>query len=182
MRQCTICGKSKPLTEFYTRFYRCKPCYKQSKAYNKAKEKVTEYNKTWVQDNQEKITEYRSNFHTKNPNYRKDYFKSRRSKDEMFRIAQNLRNRLGNTIRAKNYTKQNGMTEILGLTWNELEIYLSSRFDNGMSWDNYGEWEIDHIVPLASASTIEEVEALCHYTNLQPLWKSENRTKSNKIV
>jgi hypothetical protein len=53
-----------------------------------------------------------------------------------------------------------------------------------MTWDNYGVggWEIDHIIPLASAKTEEEVYKLCHYTNLQPLWANENFKKGKKII
>ncbi len=53
-----------------------------------------------------------------------------------------------------------------------------------MSWDNhtkYG-WHIDHIIPLASAKTEEELKSLCHYTNLQPLWAKENLSKGAKII
>ena len=46
-----------------------------------------------------------------------------------------------------------------------------------MSWDNYGEWHIDHIKPLALANTEKETYELCHYTNLQPLWAIENLQK-----
>jgi len=53
-----------------------------------------------------------------------------------------------------------------------------------MSWKNYGRkgWEIDHIIPLSSATTKEELIKLCHYTNLQPLWWWENLEKGNKIT
>ena len=51
-----------------------------------------------------------------------------------------------------------------------------------MSWDNYGIWEIDHIIPLATATTKESVLILNHYTNLQPLWAKDNMIKSDKII
>jgi hypothetical protein len=50
-----------------------------------------------------------------------------------------------------------------------------------MSWDNHGEWHIDHIIPLASANTPEIIKQLCHYSNLQPLWASDNIIKKDKI-
>jgi hypothetical protein len=46
-----------------------------------------------------------------------------------------------------------------------------------MSWENHGEWHVDHIVPLASAKTEAEVAALFALTNLRPLWASENQRK-----
>ena len=51
-----------------------------------------------------------------------------------------------------------------------------------MNWDNHGEWHIDHIIPLSSANTEEELIKLCHYTNLQPLWAEDNLSKSDKII
>jgi hypothetical protein len=51
-----------------------------------------------------------------------------------------------------------------------------------MNWDNRDKWHIDHIIPLASAKSPEEVEKLCHYTNLQPLWASDNMSKGAKLV
>ena len=51
-----------------------------------------------------------------------------------------------------------------------------------MKWDNHGKWHIDHIIPLSSAETEEEVYNLCHYTNLQPLWGEDNLKKGKKII
>jgi hypothetical protein len=51
-----------------------------------------------------------------------------------------------------------------------------------MNWSNRNLWHIDHIIPLASAKTEEEMIKLCHYTNLQPLWAIENMSKGSKII
>ncbi len=50
----------------------------------------------------------------------------------------------------------------------------------GMTYENYGEWEVDHILPF-SGFDFNKIRECCHYTNLQPLWYEENRKKSNKI-
>ena len=57
--------------------------------------------------------------------------------------------------------------------------YLESQFDKNMNWDNKGEWHVDHIIPLASAENENELTALCHFSNLQPLWENENLKKSD---
>jgi hypothetical protein len=52
-----------------------------------------------------------------------------------------------------------------------------------MSWENHGEWHIDHIRPCASFSDLTQLEQqkqCCHYTNLQPLWAIDNILKSDK--
>lgn len=52
-----------------------------------------------------------------------------------------------------------------------------------MSWDNYGEWEIDHIVPIMyNNPTLTEVEQRLHWTNTQPMWKEENMSKGNRQI
>ena len=57
-----------------------------------------------------------------------------------------------------------------------------------MTWENYGEWEIDHITPIrypgadGGPPTLEEVEHRLHYLNTQALWKADNRRKGNRYV
>jgi hypothetical protein len=74
--------------------------------------------------------------------------------------------------------------EIVGLSSEELKIYIESKFLEGMTWENYGlhGWHIDHIIPLSSVKTEDEIIKLCHYTNLQPLWAKDNLSKHNKII
>ena len=81
----------------------------------------------------------------------------------------------------KNF-KLRGNSKLLGCSYEEVREHLSKQFTEGMSWDNYGEWHIDHIIPLASATTEEEVLKLYHYTNLQPLWAKDNLSKGCKIL
>ncbi len=71
--------------------------------------------------------------------------------------------------------------EILGIDYSSGLKYFESLFKEGMSWDNRSEWCFDHIVPISCGNTFEEKIYLNHHTNLQPLWKDENASKSNKI-
>lgn len=73
--------------------------------------------------------------------------------------------------------------DIVGCSPEFLKEYLEKQFTEGMSWELMGHHiHIDHITPLSSASTEEELYKLCHYTNLQPLWAQENLSKGNKII
>lgn len=87
-------------------------------------------------------------------------------------------------------SKKSTTNEIIGCSFEYLKYHIESKFENWMSWDNYGlyngefnyGWDIDHIIPLSSAKTEEEVVQLNHYTNLQPLCSKINRDiKSDKI-
>ena len=51
-----------------------------------------------------------------------------------------------------------------------------------MTWENHGEWHLDHIVPVSLGETEEEIVSLNHYTNLQPLWKDDNLIKSDNLI
>ena len=112
-----------------------------------------------------------------NPTYTTD----RKKIDPTFKLIKNLRRRLNRFISFSYFTKRNTTINLIGCPPNELKLFLEKKFQNNMSWDNYGEWHIDHIVPLSSAKTEEELYKLCHYTNLQPLWAKDNLVKSNKL-
>jgi len=76
--------------------------------------------------------------------------------------------------------KKNSTTEdLLGCSFKEAVKHIESLFIEGMSWDNMGEWHIDHIRPCSSFKT-DELHLMNHYTNLQPLWASDNIRKGNK--
>jgi hypothetical protein len=79
------------------------------------------------------------------------------------------------------YTKKSRTYEILGCSFEEFKNYIDNQLSVGMSWDNHGEWHLDHKIPISFGKTEEEVIKLNHYTNFQPLWAYENLLKSNKI-
>jgi hypothetical protein len=71
---------------------------------------------------------------------------------------------------------------LVGCTLDDLRAYIELLFAPGMSWENYGEWEVDHKRPMVSFDLTDptQVAAACHFTNLQPLWRSENRRKRDR--
>lgn len=98
------------------------------------------------------------------------------------KAANNLRRRTRDFVKGKDRTR---FSELHGCTRERLWAWLESKFRRGMTWENYGsEWDIDHVIPLAKfdATKPEDRLKVSHYTNLQPLWKSENLAKSDKII
>jgi hypothetical protein len=94
-----------------------------------------------------------------------------------------MNSRLRVFLKSKNLTKKNKTFEVIGCTPKELKEHLENQFTDGMSWDKMGkEIHIDHIIPLSSAKTEEEIYKLCHYKNLQPLWAIDNMKKGDKII
>lgn len=91
-----------------------------------------------------------------------------------------MRSNLCRIIRGQGYTKKSSCNEIYGCSFDELKKHIELQFKEGMSWENRGEWHIDHIIPLVNATTEEELLKLNHYTNLRPLWAKENLTRSKK--
>lgn len=109
--------------------------------------------------------------------------KKRYKDDPLFAIEGLCRRRILTALSKVGYKKDSKTSEMLGCSFEELKCLLESLFLPGMSWDNRGKngWHIDHKIPLASAKTQEELEALCHYTNLQPLWAKDNYAKGAKM-
>jgi hypothetical protein len=83
----------------------------------------------------------------------------------------------------KKWVKKNNTFDIVGCSPIFLKEHIEKKFTEGMSWSNRGlfGWHIDHIIPLSSAKTEEEIYKLCHYTNLQPLWVKDNLKKGKTL-
>ena len=73
--------------------------------------------------------------------------------------------------------------DLVGCDINYLRKHLEKQFEPLMSWDSYGKWHVDHIIPVTKFDlTDPEQQKICfHYTNLQPLWGEENMKKSDKL-
>ena len=142
--------------------------------------------KIYYENNKEKILEYKKNWSVVNRDkikiQKKEYIKNRKKLDILYYLKSVCRLRLYHFLNKNNITKNNKTFEIIGCTPQELKEHLEKQFVVGMSWENKNLWHIDHIIPLSSAKTEEELYKLCHFTNLQPLWAEENLKKSNKIL
>ena len=112
--------------------------------------------------------------------HNKSYDKEQRLTNPLYKLGKNVRTRMWHVLKGK--YKSQSTFEIIGCSVDFLRSHLEERFEEGMSWDNYGEWHVDHIIPLASASDLTFLLELMHYTNLQPLWATENLSKGSKFV
>lgn len=121
-------------------------------------------------------------YYQSNKNRKFSYHYDRIATDDSYRFRVRLRNRLYKFLKLKGFQKQCKFNDYVGCTLENLKIHIEKRFSKGMNWLNYGEWHIDHIVPLASAKTEKEIYKLFHYSNLQPLWGIDNIRKGSKII
>lgn len=107
-------------------------------------------------------------------------FKRRYKTDILFRVKHLLRTRIGDLCKGRGYIKSRRTMELLGCDLKTFKAYIEALFVPGMNWSNHGKWgwHIDHIVPLVHAKNQQEMETLCYYKNLQPLWWYDNLSKS----
>lgn len=180
----------------------CKECVSEYDKNNKRDR--NEYYKSYYEDNKEVILNYKKEYHIKNrdiilekkriyrwlsenrernKNYIKNYKIENKEKYYLYRkrhphiVA--WRRILYRTLEYLNKEKQGKTIDELGYSSLQLKEHIESLWVEGMSWENYGEWEIDHIKPLTKweeTSLPSEVNAL---SNLQPLWKEDNIKKYN---
>jgi hypothetical protein len=98
-----------------------------------------------------------------------------------YRLVNNMRSRLHHAIKRGPGAKAPGTTNLIGCSVEHLISHLESKFDCNMTWDNYGEWHVDHIKPCAAFDLKDpQHQRECfHYSNLQPLWAQDNFKKSD---
>jgi hypothetical protein len=105
---------------------------------------------------------------------------NRRANNPIARMANSMRRSIRRYLDAGQKGEMSSF-EIIGCSKDDLRKHLESKFRDGMTWQNYGKhWHIDHIVPLISAKSSDEIKRLCHWTNLQPLTAFENISKGSK--
>lgn len=84
------------------------------------------------------------------------------------------------TLAIKGYADDSETAELIGCSHLHYMVHLSRQFAKGMNFENKCDWEVDHIIPVSSAKTIEEIQVLSKFTNLRPLWRKDNRQKHAK--
>lgn len=160
------CLAAKDITAYKAKRKEYRDKYKEEyKAKYKAKYKI--YDKEYREKHKE---EYR------------EYIRTRMETDSFFRAISNLRCRVRMAFKRIKAGKPTRTRELLGIDYQTVLKHIEQQFTEGMEWGKIGkEIHIDHVIPLSSAKDLDELIALCHYSNLQPLWAEDNLRKSNKL-
>jgi hypothetical protein len=148
-------------------------------------DKAKEQKQKYVLNNKEKVNEsYNKTFLKYKEKYLEKFRKTdklRRETDPIYKMRRSVSNRICSAIKNAGFNKNSKTLSMLCCDWETLKFHLESKFQEGMTWENHGKWHVDHIIPCASAKTIEQLVALQHYANLQPLWAKDNIAKSDKM-
>ena len=171
---CKKCGESKEIVLFYKHRATCISC-------------VVSYNKEYRSINKTKVNETKKLWYVKTRNDRRahkaKYYVERRKTDTLFKLKSSISRLIRTSISRFGFKKTSKTYEILGCTYEEFKNHLESKFEPWMSWDNKGlyngelnyGWDIDHVKPLSSANSEEDIIKLNHFSNYQPLCSKVNR-------
>jgi len=158
--------------------------------YQKHKEKKLIYYKKWSEKNREHLNEYHQKWRKKNierhRENKRNYERNRKSRDPLYKLINNFRTAIYQVLKENDINKNGHYFDILKYTPEQLISHLEDRFSENMSWDNYGEWHVDHVKPISSFMILEigdEAFMNCwSLGNLQPMWGVDNIKKSNKLL
>lgn len=193
-KTCNKCNVSKPLSDFYRHKlnaggYRpqCKKCFNSlnseiwhSTRRELRRNKIRVETRPTTEEQKQKARE-RRRVANRGPEYAaaQKAWRDKYYSDPQKNLARAIRRRLYMARKAQ--CKSGKTLEHLGCSWAELKLHLESQFQEGMTWDNYGQggWHIDHIQPLCAFDLTreEDLRIVCHYSNLRPLWQCDNIAK-----
>jgi hypothetical protein len=205
-KQCSACGKykiannknfHKSKNHKYGFHPYCKVCQKlkDKQRYQKKHNEIKKRVKQRREDYPEKLKAEGKRYYLKNKTkllkQSKEYAqrperKKRMSELHRYKMENDILYRLKRILRSrihKAFTRKTEKTrDLLGCSIEEARKHIEKQFDDKMSWNNHGVyWEIDHIIPLASARDQKKLRELCHYSNLQPLESNKNREKGARL-
>lgn len=150
------------------------------------KKRSKEYARIYYEKNRERIKKKASAYQAENAkdrtNYKREWAKERAKKDPAFKMGLVARRMLQRALGVSGQSKYKRTKDHLGYTSEQLVLALESKFKDGMSWSNYGEWHIDHIKPIKAfiGEGIKDPSVMNAIDNLQPLWAYENLKKGCK--
>jgi hypothetical protein len=149
-----------------------------------------EYNKRWIKDNRERYlaraNEYNRKYYRKNIEKQREYhrnYKREWGKDPKNRLRDSMASAVYRAVRDGKMGRR--WEDLVGYTTQDLVSHLENKFSPGMSWDNYGEWHVDHIIPVTafnfSDPAHDDFKRCWSLKNLQPMWAKENHSKGNHL-
>ena len=160
------------------------------RTYEKHKEKKSEYHKKWSESRRDYLNDYHQKWREKNIDKhrenKRNYEKTRKHNDPLYKLISNFRTAIYQVLKESNVEKNKHYFDILQYTPESLINHLESQFDENMNWENYGEWHVDHKLPITSFNIEEmgdeEFMRCWSLDNLQPMWGTDNIRKSNKVM
>ena len=155
----------------------------------KNKERLYNNHKEWYEENKDKWNEYIKEYREKNKDkireIKRNYERTRKANDPIYKLINNFRTAIYQVLKENQVQKNGHYFDILKYSPENLIEHLENKFKDNMTWDNYGEWHVDHIKPISSFKITEigdkEFMSCWSLENLQPLWGEENIRKSNKL-
>jgi len=148
------------------------------------RDQCREYSRKYYLKNRDRIRLRNQDWIRRNPDFWARNARRRRSEnDSIFKMTLSLRRRFNRAMRGK--SKSESVLKLIGCSVEDFWIYLESKFETGMTRQNYGTvWHVDHIIPCAIFDlTKPEHQRRCfHFSNLQPLFAKDNLTKNSKVI
>jgi hypothetical protein len=166
--------------EVATKKYESKP---------ETKKRKSENHKKWSEKNRDHLNEYHQKWREKNIHkhreYKRKYEKHRKDTDPLYKLISNFRTAIYQVLKENRVDKNQSYFDVLQYTPEQLIVHLEKQFTERITWENYGEWHVDHKLPISSFNIQEmgdsEFMKCWSLENLQPMWGEENIRKSNKI-
>lgn len=144
------------------------------------KSRMDKYKETHI----EQVKESRHRYKVENRQKCTDYQRNKRHSDPVYKFRSSFTHLMSLYRIKKGYTGTKGTWEMVGCDFDTFLAHIQSQFEEGMTMENYGHrdgcWNIDHIIPICTAQNDEDIERLNHYTNLRPLWATDNYRRSRK--
>lgn len=189
LKRCVRCRQYKSKDKFHVDnsttdglLIYCRDCIAKIKheQYLKHKDAILKQQEIYYLENKIKCLNYCRNNRKRIRQYEREKYKN----DPTYRISRLFRNQLRKALKKQQTIKSSSVLKLVDCSLTELRQHLQNQFQPGMSWQNHGAWEIDHIQPLSSFDLTQssEQQKAFHFTNLQPLWQKENRSKHAKVI
>lgn len=195
---CVECDRIRSSAHYKKNSEKIKARSKQWAAENADAKKA--YDTAYYQANSEKLKQRTRDWGIKNPKlkqarndawnaanpekartHQREYEKRRLASDPMFALRARMQSAIRGSLIKGGYTKRSRTHEYLGCSFDEFKRHIEKQFLKGMTWENRRLWHLDHLRPVSSAKTEEELIAIHHFTNLRPLWAKDNLAKGDNM-